>query len=127
MFTTILFPIAHSKKTLPAIQKTIDLAKKHHSKLILLVINQEKTAKVKTEQSNSLLLMEVKEFFDKAGLEFVLIERHGNAISTICNVVHEFNIDVIAMTTQEKNLKPTTAIAENLLIDVAPCPVLLFP
>ena len=124
MFDTILFPIDRSRQAAETAATALKLAQKHQSRLVLLSVvepDQDDPAAVAT------LLEDARKRFLAEGMECQLIERQGKPAFVICDVADEINADVIVMGTRGLSLEPDEASTASLVIQLAPCPVLVVP
>lgn len=132
MFKTILFPLDKSRESRDAAEKIAELVKIHHSRLVLLSV-VEKAAEegdpvMGSAEAVAQLLEGAKTLFASHGIETEAVEREGMPSFTICDVADEINADLIVMGCRGLGLTAEGAVESvtNRVINLAPCPVLVF-
>ena len=127
MFEIVLFPVDHSREALEAASKALDLARSHHSRLILLSVVQSERPEMHDHAVVATLLAETKARFEQVGVPCEVVEREGMPAFVICDVADELNVDVIVMGTRGVNLEAESGGTAARVIQLAPCPVLVVP
>jgi len=127
MFETVLFPLDQSREAVETAAKALDLAKDHHSRLILLSVVQPERPEMHDHQVVATLLAETRARFEQAGVQCEVEEREGKPAFVICDVADELNVDVIVMGTRGVNLEVEGGSTAARVIQLAPCPVLVVP
>ena len=133
MFKTILFPIDMSPEAHQAASLVVELAKQHHSRLVLVSVVESKQSPDHPEQSSedsvAKLLAQAKEMFAQHNIESQTIEREGQPAFVICDVADEIQADLIIMGCRGIGLieESATESVTNRVINLSPCPVLVVP
>lgn len=137
MFKTILFPVDQSRETREAVTTVINLVKTYDSRLILLSV-VEKTADgqgisqggmMTSVEAVAKLLQGAQGLFAEQGIEAEIIEKEGKPAFTICDVADEKNVDLIVMGSRGLGLTSEGASESvtNLVVNLAPCAILIVP
>ncbi|MEM8779042.1 MAG: universal stress protein [Cyanobacteria bacterium P01_G01_bin.49] len=137
MFKTILFPVDQSREAREAADTVANLVKTYSSRLVLLSVVEKSAESGKISQGGVMtsvegvakLLQGAQALFAEKGLEADVIEREGMPSFTICDVADELNADLIVMGCRGLGLTEEGASESvtNLVINLAPCPVLIIP
>jgi nucleotide-binding universal stress UspA family protein len=137
MFKTILFPVDQSRESREAAETVANLVKTYDSRLILLSV-VEKTADgqgisqggiMTSTEAVAKLLQGAQALFAEKGIEAEIIEREGKPPFVICDVADEVNAELIIMGSRGLGLtsEGTSESVTNLVINLAPCPILIIP
>ncbi|WP_107666741.1 universal stress protein [Cyanothece sp. BG0011] len=137
MFKTILFPVDQSRETREAVTTVINLVKTYDSRLILLSV-VEKTPDgqgisqggiMTSTEAVAQLLQGAQALFADQGIEAEIIEKEGKPPFIICDVADEINANLIVMGSRGLGLTSDGASESvtNLVINLAPCPILIIP
>ena len=127
MFETVLFPVDQSREALEAAGKTLELARSHSSRLVLLSVVQPERPEMHDHEAVAALLSQTRDRFERAGVSCDELEREGKPAFVICDVADELNVDVIVMGTRGVNLEAESGSTAARVIQLAPCPVLVVP
>ena len=127
MFETVLFPIDQSREAVETAGKALELARTHNSRLVVLSVVQPERPEMHDHQAVATLLAEARTRFEQAGVACDVVEREGKPAFVICDVADELNVDVIVMGTRGVNLQAESGSTASLVIQLAPCPVLVVP
>ena len=127
MFETVLFPIDQSREALETAGKTLELARTHGSRVLLLSVLQPERPEMHDHDAVASLLSRTRERFQQSGVACEQIEREGKPAFVICDVADELNVDVIVMGTRGVNLETESGSTAARVIQLAPCPVLVVP
>ena len=127
MFETVLFPIDQSREAVETAGKALELARSHNSRLVVLSVVQPERPEMHDHQAVATLLAEARNRFEQAGVACEVVEREGKPAFVICDVADELNVDVIVMGTRGVNLQAEGGSTASLVIQLAPCPVLVVP
>ena len=127
MFETVLFPVDQSREALEAAGKTLELARSHSSRLVLLSVVQPERLEMQDHEAVAALLAKTRDRFERAGVSCDELEREGKPAFVICDVADELNVDVIVMGTRGVNLEAESGSTAARVIQLAPCPVLVVP
>ena len=127
MFETVLFPIDQSREAVETAGKALELARSHNSRLVVLSVVQPERPEMHDHQAVATLLAEARTRFEQAGVACDVVEREGKPAFVICDVADELNVDVIVMGTRGVNLQAESGSTASLVIQLAPCPVLVVP
>ena len=137
MFKTILFPVDQSRETREAAETVAKLVKTYDSRLVLLSV-VEKTEDgqgisqggvMTSAEAVAKLLQGAQALFADKGIEAEIIEREGKPPFIICDVADETNAELIIMGSRGLGLTSEGASESvtNLVINLAPCPILIIP
>ncbi len=137
MFKTILFPVDQSREAREAAETVANLVKTHDSRLVLLSV-VEKTEDgqgisqggvMTSAEAVAKLLQGAQALFADKGIEAEIIEREGKPPFIICDVADETNAELIVMGSRGLGLTSEGASESvtNLVINLAPCPILIIP
>ncbi|MGK7940212.1 MAG: universal stress protein [Crocosphaera sp.] len=137
MFKTILFPVDQSREAREAAETVAKLVKTHDSRLVLLSV-VEKTQDgqgisqggvMTSAEAVAKLLQGAQALFVEKGIEAEIIEREGKPPFIICDVADETNAELIVMGSRGLGLTSEGASESvtNLVINLAPCPILIIP
>ena len=124
MFASVLFPIDRSRQARETAAVALQLVQQHNSQLVLLSVvepDQDDPGEV------ARLLQEAKASFEQAGVSCQVIEREGKPAFVIGDVADEINADVIVMGTRGITLETDHESTAAMVIQLAPCPVLVVP
>lgn len=137
MFKTILFPVDQSREAREAADTVANLVQTYNSRLVLLSVVEKKADGEQISQGGVMtsveavakLLQGAQALFAEKGLEADVIEREGMPSFTICDVADEVNADLIVMGCRGLGLTTEGASESvtNLVVNLAPCPVLIIP
>jgi nucleotide-binding universal stress UspA family protein len=136
MFKTVLFPIDRSREAREAAEVVTDIVKTYNSRLVLLSVVEETEPTENTgdevmssPDAVAQLLESAKALFSQQGIQAETIEREGKPSFTICDVADEINANLIVMGCRGIGLTDERAAESvtNLVINLAPCPVLVVP
>ncbi len=127
MFKTILLPIDQSRVSIATAAKAVEIAKVHKSRIILLSVLQDAESENNSHESVMSLLNQTKEKLCQSGIESDVLKKEGKPAFVICDVADELNIDLILMGTRGMNLEGNNESIAALVIQLAPCPVLIVP
>ncbi|MEA5536130.1 universal stress protein [Crocosphaera sp. XPORK-15E] len=137
MFNTVLFSVDQSREAREAAETVANLVKTHNSRLVLLSVVEKPTEGEDKPQSGVMtsaeavakLLQGAQALFAEKGIEADVIEREGMPSFTICDVADEVNADLIVMGCRGLGLTSEGASESvtTLVINLAPCPVLIIP
>ena len=137
MFKTILFPVDQSREAREAAETVAQLVKTYDSRLILLSV-VEKTEDgqgvsqggiMTSVEAVAKLLQGAQALFAEKGVEAEILEREGKPPFIICDVADETNAELIVMGSRGLGLTSEGASESvtNLVINLAPCPILIIP
>ena len=137
MFKTILFPIDQSRETREAAETVVNLVKTYDSRLILLSV-VEKTPDgqgisqggiMTSAEAVAKLLQGAEALFAEQGIEAEIIEQEGKPPFIICDVADDKNVELIIMGSRGLGLtsEGVSESVTNLVINLAPCPILIIP
>lgn len=137
MFKTILFPVDQSRETREAAETVAKLVKTYDSRLVLLSV-VEKTEDgqgisqggvMTSAEAVAKLLQGAQALFADKGIEAEIIEREGKPPFIICDVADETSAELIIMGSRGLGLTSEGASESvtNLVINLAPCPILIIP
>ena len=104
MFKTILLPIDQSREAFETASKTIQLAKSHQSKIIMLSVIQPERAEMNNAELVHSLLNKASQQIEESGINCDVMEKEGSPAFVICNVADDLNVDLIVMGTRGLNL-----------------------
>ena len=127
MFETILFPFAPDSQVPGMFGKALELAQQHNSRLVLLPLPRRDSPGMEDPDAVPLPLKHFLDQMNKAGVVFELVERKGKPALVILDLASELNVDVIVMSTQGVNLNTDSESTAAMVIQLAPCPVLVVP
>ena len=127
MFKTVLIPIDHSREAIEVGNKAITLAKNQKSSAILLSVIQNDECLMDENNAVNELLDQIRSQMIQAEIPCDVIKREGKPAFVICDVAHEFNVDLIVMGARGINLEGDTEHTATRVIELAPCPVLVMP
>ena len=137
MFKTVLFPIDRSRESQEAAQKVVELVKTFDSRLILLSVVEKPVEGPESAPAEPMmspdavaeLLKGAQNALAQQGIEAETIEREGQPPFVICDVADEIAADVIVMGCGGMGLTEEGAAESvtNRVINLSPCPVLIFP
>ena len=127
MFKTVLFPIDQSREAFETANTAIQLAKNHHSHIIMLSVVQPERTEMHDTEFVASLLIRAKEQMEQAGISCEVLEKHGKPAFVICDVADDLNVDLIVMGTRGINLDSDNESTAARVIQLAPCPVLVVP
>ncbi len=127
MFEKVLFPLEPRKEAVKTAREAIDLAKNHHSHLIILSIVQSENPEMDNIELLSSLIQNTQETLIQEGVSYDVLERKGNTAFVICDVADELNVDVIVLGTEDLNLEKDSQSTAGIVIQLSPCPVLVVP
>ncbi len=137
MFKTILFPVDQSRETREAAETVINLVKTYDSRLILLSVVEKTPDGEGVSQGGIMtstdavaqLLQGAQAVFAEQGIEAEVIEKEGKPPFIICDVADENNVELIVMGSRGLGLTDEGASESvtNLVINLAPCPILIIP
>ena len=137
MFKTILFPVDQSRETREAAETVINLVKTYDSRLILLSVVEKNPDGEGVSQGGIMtsteavaqLLQGAQALFAEQGIEAEVIEKEGKPPFIICDVAEETNVELIVMGSRGLGLtaEGSSESVTNLVINLAPCPILIIP
>ena len=127
MFKTILLPIDQSREAIETANKAIELAKNHKSNIIMLSVIQPERAEVNNAEVVTSLLHKAQTKIGEEGIHCDVLEKEGKPAFVICDVADELNVDLIVMGTRGLNLEEDQESTAALVIQLAPCPVMVVP
>ncbi len=136
MFKTVLFPVDRSREAQEAAVVVADIVQRYGSRLaILSVLEESDTEAEKPEKpmmshdAISELLKGAKAAFSQQGIETETLERKGKPAFVICDVADEIEANLIVMGSRGLGLTEEGASESitSLVINLAPCPVLIVP
>jgi nucleotide-binding universal stress UspA family protein len=127
MFETVLFPIDQSRQTMETAAVALELARQHHSRLVILSVVEAEEGVMHDPQAVARLLEEARSRFEAAGVTCEVIEREGKPAFVIGDVADEIDADVIVMGTRGITLESDQQSTAARVIQLAPCPVLVVP
>jgi nucleotide-binding universal stress UspA family protein len=137
MFNTVLFPLDKSREAREAVEVVANIVKTYKSRLVLLsVVEKESTEEnpsqgdiMANQEAVAKLLEGAKAYFSQQDIQAQIIEREGMPSFTICDVADEIDANLIIMGCRGLGLTEDGAneSVTNLVINLAPCPVLVVP
>ena len=127
MFETVLFPIDPSREALEPEVKALEFARRDGSRLVLLSVLQPVSEEKHDHEALAGVLSQTRKRCELAGVICQEVERSGKPASVICDVADELNVDVIVMGTRGVNLESDSGSTAALVLQLAPCPVLVVP
>ena len=127
MFETVLFPIDQSDEALETVDKTLELARRYGTRLVLLSVLQPERSEKHDYEAVAGRLNQTRERFEQAGFSCQEIERSGQSASVICDVADELNVDVIVMGIGGANLESDSGSTAARVLQLTSCPVLVVP
>ena len=126
MFETVLLAIDHSPETTETVAVGLQLAQQHGSRVVLLS-EVEEEGTMHDPAAVTQLLEQARASFEKAGLACDVFERAGKPAFVIGDVADEINADLIIMGTRGISLEDDQHSTAALVIQLAPCPVMVVP
>ncbi len=137
MFKTILFPVDQSRETREAAETVVNLVKTYDSRLILLSVVEKNPDGEGVSQGGIMtsteavaqLLQGAQALFAEQGIEAEVMEKEGKPPFVICDVADENNVGLIVMGSRGLGLttEGSSESVTNLVINLAPCPILIVP
>ncbi|MGK7887413.1 MAG: universal stress protein [Crocosphaera sp.] len=137
MFKTILFPVDQSRETREAAETVVNLVKTYDSRLILLSVVEKNPDGEGVSQGGIMtsaeavaqLLQGAQALFAEEGIEAEVMEKEGKPPFIICDVADENNVELIVMGSRGLGLttEGSSESVTNLVINLAPCPILIVP
>ncbi|MEA5509146.1 universal stress protein [Crocosphaera sp. UHCC 0190] len=137
MFNTVLFSVDQSREAREAAETVANLVKTYNSRLVLLSVVEKSPdgegisqgGVMTSAEAVAKLLQGAQALFAEKGIEADVIEREGMPSFTICDVADEVNADLIVMGCRGLGLTSEGASESvtTLVINLAPCPVLIIP
>ena len=119
MFETVLLPMDANPQALDTAVKALELVQVYDSRLVLL--------RLLDLVPDPPLLVRIQARIDQSGVTCQRLERGGEPVTVILDVADELNVDVIVMGTRGVNLQAESGSTASLVIQLAPCPVLVVP
>ncbi|MDJ0509074.1 MAG: universal stress protein [Crocosphaera sp.] len=137
MFKTIVFPVDQSREAREAAETVSKLVKTYDSRLVLLSVVEKaedgqgisQGGVMTSAEAVAKLLQGAQALFAEKGIEAEIIEREGKPPFIICDVADETNAELIVMGSRGLGLTSEGASESvtNLVINLAPCPILIIP
>lgn len=127
MFDTVLFPIDQSRQTMDTAAVALQLAQRHGSKVVLLSVVEAEEGVMHDPAGVARLLEQARDSFTQAGVACEVLEREGKPAFVIGDVADEINADVIVMGTRSITMEGDQHSTAALVLQLAPCPVLVVP
>jgi len=77
--------------------------------------------------ANSLIIEQIKKEIQKTTLTYKVISKKGAMDTVICDTAKRLNIDLIMLQAKGLNLNTDRQSQSFRIIELAPCPVYVFP
>ena len=127
MFRTVLLPTDSSNEAVEAAVRAVELSSHADKRLVLLSVLSSNRSQPQQLKSGIPILNPTSPSLGRLQGACDVIEREGTPAPLICAVADELNVDVIVIGARGVNLRRDTTSTAALVIQHAPCPVLVVP